>query len=127
MVERTLLVISILSAVSKIFEKLLYSRLEKLFSLNNVITKQQFGFRSGFSTEMALTDSISTLQKNQDEGYHTCCIFLDLSKAFDTVNHKIILDKLAPYGIRGKMHKLLGNYLYTIENSILNVIKLNLN
>ena len=61
---------------------------------------------------MALTDLINTLQKNQDEGYHTCCIFLDLSKAFDTVNHKILLDKLASYGIKGKMQKLLGNYLY---------------
>ena len=104
--------IFILSAVSKIFEKLLYSRLEKFFSLNNVISKQQFGFRPGFSTEMALTDLIGTLQKNQDKRYHTCCIFLDLSKTFDTVNHKILLDKLASYGIRGKMHKLLGNYLY---------------
>ena len=104
--------ISILSAVSKIFEKLLYSRLEKFLSLNNVITKQQFGFYPGFSTEMALTDLINTVQKNQEEGYHTYCIFLDLSKAFDTVNHKILLDKLASYGIRGKMHKLLGNYLY---------------
>ena len=102
--------ISILSAVSKIFEKLLYSRLENLFSLNNVITKQQFGFCPGFSTKTALIDLISTLQKNQYGGYHTCCIFLDLSKAFYTENH--LLDKLALYGIRVKTHKLLGNYLY---------------
>ena len=55
--------ISILSAVSKIFEKLLYSRLEKFLSLNNVITKQQFGFHPDFSTEMALTDLINTYKK----------------------------------------------------------------
>ena len=116
MVERILLTItdrpiSLLSGVSKIFEKLLYFRLEKFFSVNNVITKHQFGFRHGYSTEMALIDLKSMLQKNHEEGYYTCCMFLDLSKAFDTVNHKILLDKIAKYGVQGKMHELSTSYL----------------
>ena len=60
---------------------------------------------------MAFKDLKSMLQKNQEEGYYTCCMFLDLSKAFDTVNHKILLDEIGKYGIRGKMHELLTSYL----------------
>ena len=61
--------------------------------------------------------------QNLDDGYFTCCIFLDLSKAFDTVNHRILLDKLYSYGIRGNMHKLLTSYLqnrkqFTVCNNI---------
>ena len=61
--------------------------------------------------EMALIDLKSTLQKNQEEGCYTCCMFFDLSKAFNTVNHKILLDEIAKYGIREKMHELLTSYL----------------
>ena len=60
---------------------------------------------------MALIDLCSTLQKNRDEGYYTCCVFLDLSKAFDTVNHKILLKKLRTYGIQGNIYEMLINYL----------------
>ena len=60
---------------------------------------------------MAVTDLHNKLLKNIDEDYFSCCIFLDLSKAFDTVNHKLLLKKLHMYGIRGNMHDLLASYL----------------
>ena len=103
--------ISMLSAASKVFEKLLYKRIEKFSSLNNTITERRFGFRQGYSTEMALIDFCSTLQKNRDEGCYTCCVFLDLSKAFDTINHKILLRKLQTYCIRGNMYEMLISHL----------------
>ena len=60
---------------------------------------------------MAIIDLQSTLQKNFDKDYFTFCIFSDLSKAFDTVNHKILINKFNSYGIQGKMHSLLSYYL----------------
>ena len=100
-----------LSTTSKVFEKLLYVRLEKFLSRNNLITKHQFGFRQGYSTEMAVADLCSMSQRNNDDGYFTCCIFLDLSKAFDSVNHNILVNKLEKYGIRSNMYQLLCSYL----------------
>ena len=93
------------------FEKLLYITLEKFFLKNSIISNQEFGFCRGYSTEMAITDLHSKLLKNIDEGYFSCCIFLDLSKAFDTVNHHLLLNKLHTNGIRRNMHDLLASYL----------------
>ena len=100
-----------MSLVSKVFEKLLCVCLEKFFTEHNIITKQQFGFRPGYSTKMAITNLNERLKKNLDEGGFTCCVFLDLSKAFDIVNHKMLLKKLQFNDIRGNMFSLLNNYL----------------
>ena len=61
--------------------------------------------------QLVITDLSDTLKHNSDEGYYICCIFLDLSKAFYTVNHKMLLKKLQTYGIIGNMHDILANYL----------------
>ena len=92
--------ISLLSTFSKIFEKLMQTRLQKFLETCDVLFCMQFGFRSGHSTEHALislTESIKTTLDNKRLG---CGIFIDLQKAFDTVNHEILLNKLEHYGIR---------------------------
>ena len=104
--------ISILSPFAKIFEKIIYVRLEKFLTKNEVISPYQFGFRKGHSTSLTALDFKNNLQQNYDSGYTSCCIFLGLSKAFDTVNYRILLQKLNLCGIRGNMLKLLSDYLY---------------
>ena len=103
--------ISVLPFFSKIFEKILFNRLSKFIEKFKIVTNCQFGFRSGYSTSMAVSllhDKITNAIENKD---HFLGIFLDLSKAFDTVNHQILLFKLEHYGIRGTAHHLLCNYL----------------
>ena len=103
--------ITILPAINKVIEKLIFNRLTEFFEKNKIIKSNQFGFRSGYSTELAVCkfyeDVLSNLNNNQD----TCAILLDLSKAFDSVNRNILLHKLYNYGIRGPTYKLLESYL----------------
>ena len=95
--------ISLLSVFSKLFEKILEKK--------NILTPFQFGFRENNSTELAITTFYDKLLKTLDKNKITCSILLDLEKAFDSVNHEILLQKLYHYGIRGKMFKLLTSYL----------------
>jgi len=104
--------ISLLSPFNKIFEKLLYTRLCSYVQENKMLSHSQYGFRSGLSTSMAIYDVHENLLKNREEKYTTCAIFCDLSKAFDTIDHSILLHKLEHfYGMRGIPSKLLINYL----------------
>ena len=80
-------------------------------SENNLIYNRQFGFRKNYSTNHALISLNEDLKSCRDNGGFTAGIFIDLEKAFDTVNHKILSDKLLYYGFRGVTHKLLMSFL----------------
>ena len=103
--------ISLLPIFSKIFERLIYNRLIKFIDDNHVLSKFQFGFQKNKSTEQAVTSIINHIHCARDNGQSAYCIFLDFAKAFDTVNHEILLAKLKHYGILGKPLKLLESYL----------------
>ena len=103
--------ISLLSVVSKIYEKTLYVRMYSFLSHHNLLYDKQFGFRSSYSTIHALTDITENIKNLLDSQFYVCGIFVDLEKAFDTVNHNILTDKLKWYGFRGQTNLLLKSYL----------------
>ena len=93
--------ISLLSNIDKIFEKLMHSRLIEFLEEKQILHYRQFGFRKDFSTNHAILTLLESIQKALDDGQFACGIFIDLEKAFDTVSHDILLEKLNHYGIRG--------------------------
>lgn len=110
--------ISILPAFSKIYEKIICSRLVSYLEDNNILVKQQHGFRSQHSTESAILHFLTNVYKYLEEKHFVVGIFVDLSKAFDTIDHNILLYKLNHIGIRGTTGMLFQSYLSNRRQSV---------
>ncbi len=103
--------ISLLSIFDKILEKLMHKRLYTFLEDHDILFKNQSGFRKRNSTAHSLIEISEKIKESIDNGKYGCGIFIDLKKAFDTVNHKILLMKLEHYGIRGPVLKWFESYL----------------
>ena len=103
--------ISLLPAISKVFEKIMLKQLRNYFTLHSLLFKSQYGFRNRHSTELATLELLDRVITAMDENKIPFNIFIDLSKAFDCLNHRILLHKLHYYGIRDTSLLLLQNYL----------------
>ena len=103
--------ISVIPAVAKIFEKIIYNQLYNYLNVNDLLTSCQSGFRSLHSTLTALLETSNNWCVNVDKGLLNGVIFIDLKKAFDTIDHEIILQKLAKYGVDQDALKWFKSYL----------------
>ena len=93
--------ISSIGTLAKIFEKLMHSRLMNFLEKFNILSQNQYGFQKNTSTTDALLQFMSEAHKSLDRKETLISVFLDFSKAFDTVNHTLLLQKLEHMGIRG--------------------------
>ena len=103
--------ISLLSNLNKMLEKLMFNRIYRFLDKYDCLYKFQFGFRKKYSTNHALIKITETIRKALDDNQFACGIFIDLQKAFDTVNHSILIDKLHHYGIRNIANTWFKSYL----------------
>ena len=105
--------ISILPVLSKIIEKIVHRQLISFLDRNSLLSQFQFGFRRGLSTELAATLLLDNIRREVDSGKLVGAVFIDLSKAFDTISHAMLLGKLSRYGISDGELEWFKDYLFS--------------
>ena len=103
--------ISMLPFLSKMFEKLMYARLDSYLKSDNILCANQFGFRKNSNTSDAIIEFLDYVYSSLDNKHSTIAVYLYFSKALDTVNHEILMSKLQHNGIRGAMLSWFMSYL----------------
>ena len=103
--------ISILPSISKVFERLIFNQFQSYFHVNDLYVCSQYGFRKEHSTKLAVLELIDRITQQLDKGTTPINVYLDLSKAFDTLDHNILVHKLKYYGIEGTSLRLFESYL----------------
>lgn len=101
-----------------LLEKLMYKRLIRFINKHNLIYEKQLGFRRQHSAEMAILLITDKIQNTVDSGMYASAVFLDISKAFETVNYEMLLQKLEFYGIRGIAKKWFEYYLSNSRQNV---------
>ena len=117
--------ISLLPQFSKILEKMYHSRLMAFIDSNQILYKIQYGFRKQMSTSLAIIELVEEITNSLDNHEATVVVFIDLKKAFDTVDHSILIEKLYHYSIRGTANKWICSYLmnmYGTNSDYMNVL-----
>ncbi|CAH1998295.1 unnamed protein product [Acanthoscelides obtectus] len=110
--------ISIISSVAKVFEKVLSTRMIRYLTKFKILSENQYGFTEGKATSDAITKIVNQIHQNIDNRIPSICIFVDLKKAFDTVNHKLLLETLERIGFRGNAYSLIESYLSNRPQSV---------
>ena len=103
--------VSVLSCFSKILERIIYNRFYSFFSENNIFHKNQFGFQKQNAPDWAIVHLKNKILKSFENNFYALGVFIDPTKAFETVDHNILLWKLFHYEVSGNNFKLLQSYL----------------
>ena len=104
--------------MSKILEKVVHNQLMNYLEKHKLLSNKQFGFRPGRSTELAATLLTDYIRKGMDDSKYTGVIYIDLSKAFDTISHGTIISKLKGYGIIGTPNEWFTSYLFNRKQQV---------
>lgn len=110
--------ISLITSFAKVYEKILYQRLTSFFNKYSILSPKQYGFREGRSTSDAIIHLSTNIYKALNARKPSMAVFVDLAKAFDTVNHAQLLEILERVGVRGTAHDLLCSYLSNREQQV---------
>ena len=110
--------ISVLPIVSKLLEKAAQQALKDYFENENLLSKSQHGFRKKHSMKTASIYICDSIRKEMNNGKLTVAVYVDLSKAFDTIGHSVLLQKLSSYGMKDKEIEWLNSYLFNRKNYV---------